>query len=188
MIHLLRRDSQTVWQQHELKNRLNYYREIYEKKRLPRYKLARLFHTPYKENLDREELLKIHEHYHPKFKKWIEEKQVLPLAEIEEEVYTKVKPETLEKENYLKLKLDILKDILSACEYCENKCKINRNEGKIGKCGVDNQAYVSSAFIHMGEESPIVPSGTIFFYGCTMTCSFCQNFDISHEFDIERFR
>ncbi|MHA1593055.1 MAG: radical SAM protein [Candidatus Heimdallarchaeaceae archaeon] len=188
MLPLLRRDSMTVWQQHELKDRLNHYREIFEKKRLPRYKLARLFHTPFKENLDQEELLKIHEHYYPKFKEWIETKQVLPLAEIEEEVFTKVKPETLEKENYLKLKLDILKEILSACEYCENKCKINRTERKIGKCGVDNYAYVSSAFIHMGEESPVVPSGTIFFYGCTITCSFCQNFDISHEFDIERFR
>ena len=95
MLPLLRRDSMTVWQQHELKDRLNHYREIFEKKRLPRYKLARLFHTPFKENLDQEELLKIHEHYYPKFKEWIETKQVLPLAEIEEEVFTKVKPETL---------------------------------------------------------------------------------------------
>ena len=64
MLPLLRRDSMSVWQQHELKDRLNHYREIFEKKRLPRYKLARLFHTPFKENLDQEELLKIHEHYY----------------------------------------------------------------------------------------------------------------------------
>ncbi|MCK4895927.1 MAG: hypothetical protein KAS47_03910, partial [Candidatus Heimdallarchaeota archaeon] len=92
----------TVWQQHELKDRLNHYREIFEKKRLPRYKLARLFHTPFKENLDQKELLKIHEHYYPKFKEWIKEKQALPLAEIEEEVFSKIKPEILDQENYLK--------------------------------------------------------------------------------------
>ena len=31
----------------------------------------------------------------------------------------------------------------------------------------------------MGEEAPLIPSGTLFFAGCTFNCCFCQNHDIS---------
>ena len=43
MYSLFRRDVMTIWQQVELQNRLIHYREIFQGKRLPRYKLARLF-------------------------------------------------------------------------------------------------------------------------------------------------
>ena len=33
--------------------------------------------------------------------------------------------------------------------------------------------------MHFGEEAPLIPSGTIFFTGCTFSCVFCQNYDIS---------
>ncbi len=42
---------------------------------------------------------------------------------------------------------------------------------------------MASAAPHFGEERPLVGaggSGTIFFGGCSLLCSFCQNFDISH--------
>jgi len=185
---LLRRDTMTVWQQFELQDRLVAYREIFQGKRIPRYKLARLFYVPIDEKKTKEELMEIHEHYHPKFKKWIEEKQTLSLEEVEKEVYSKNKEKEIKDNNYLKLKVTIVQDILSACEFCENKCKANRAEGEIGKCGIDGQAYISSAFVHMGEESPIIPSGTIFFTGCTLKCAFCQNHDISQEFSFERFK
>ena len=168
MWSLLRRDAMTVWQQVELKSRLVKYREIFQNKRLPRYKLARLFHVPFNEKMKKDELMEIHEHYQPKFKEWLEEKQQYSIEDIEKEVFSKYKEEEIEKNNYLKLKVKILNDVLSACEFCENRCKANRVEGKIGNCGVDGKAYVSSAFIHMGEEAPIIPSGTIFFYGCTL--------------------
>jgi len=188
MYSLLRRDAMTVWQQVELENRLVHYREIFQGKRLPRYKIARLFYVPFNEYKDKEDLMKIHEHYHPKFIEFLETKQTMKLDEIEQEVYSKYTEEELEKNNYLKLKSTIFNKILFACEFCETRCKTNRAEGKVGKCGVDGEAYVSSAFIHMGEESPIIPSGTIFFYGCTIDCQFCQNWDISHEFNIQNFK
>jgi putative pyruvate formate lyase activating enzyme len=31
----------------------------------------------------------------------------------------------------------------------------------------------------VGEEAPLIPSGTIFFQGCNFGCVFCQNYDIS---------
>ncbi|OLS32319.1 MAG: hypothetical protein HeimAB125_10160 [Candidatus Heimdallarchaeota archaeon AB_125] len=185
---VLRRDTMTVWQQVEFKERLVHYREIFQGKRIPRYKLARLFYVPFDEYKDRDELMNIHEKNHPKFKKWVAEKQFLSLEEVEKEVESVYKDKDLANNNYLSLKLTVLKNMLSACEFCENKCKANRSEGDVGQCGVDGNAYVSSAFIHMGEESPIVPSGTIFFLGCTMDCQFCQNWDISHEFGLERIK
>jgi putative pyruvate formate lyase activating enzyme len=44
---------------------------------------------------------------------------------------------------------------------------------------IPKESYVSSAFLHHGEEAPLVPSGTIFFQGCNFECVFCQNYDIS---------
>ncbi|MCG3221310.1 MAG: hypothetical protein H7641_08015, partial [Candidatus Heimdallarchaeota archaeon] len=147
---LLRNDAMSVWQQFELKDRLVNYREIFQGKRTPRYKLARLFYVPVDERKSLKDLLDIHEHYYPKFKEWLEEKQTLPLEEVEKEVFTQHKEEEVHENNYLKLKVMITKDILSACEFCENRCRADRAGGKIGNCGVDGQAYISSAFVHMG--------------------------------------
>ena len=43
---------------------------------------------------------------------------------------------------------------------------------------------IASAVIHRGEEPPLVTgkgSGTVFFTGCTLKCSFCQNVQISSD-------
>ncbi|MCX6142565.1 MAG: radical SAM protein [Ignavibacteriales bacterium] len=42
---------------------------------------------------------------------------------------------------------------------------------------------ISSAAPHFGEEAPLTGrkgSGTIFFTSCTLKCTYCQNYDISH--------
>jgi Uncharacterized Fe-S protein PflX, homolog of pyruvate formate lyase activating proteins len=44
---------------------------------------------------------------------------------------------------------------------------------------LDRRSRVASYFIHIGEEAPLVPSGTIFFTGCNLRCVYCQNWDIS---------
>ncbi|MHA2252070.1 MAG: radical SAM protein [Candidatus Kariarchaeaceae archaeon] len=81
--------------------------------------------------------------------------------------------------SFFDLKIMLTEKILRNCEFCERKCGANRIEGELGTCGVGNIAAVSSAFLHRGEEGPLVPSGTIFFAGCTFKCVFCQNFSIS---------
>ncbi len=78
----------------------------------------------------------------------------------------------------LDLKVQLAKKLAGRCSLCEWKCGINRLNGEIGVCRV-TRPRVSSAFIHMGEEPPITPSGTIFFSGCNFKCVFCQNWDIS---------
>lgn len=76
-------------------------------------------------------------------------------------------------------------DQLKKCECCPRGCRVNRLEGKIGFCGVGSCIQISHAGLHFGEEPPISGtrgSGTIFFSGCNLRCVFCQNFQISQEF------
>lgn len=73
---------------------------------------------------------------------------------------------------------------LDRCELCPRRCAVDRSAGAIGVCRVGREAHVASAAPHFGEEAPLVGtrgSGTIFFSGCNLRCSFCQNRDISHE-------
>lgn len=79
--------------------------------------------------------------------------------------------------SYLDLKIEIAKNLFHKCVFCQRRCEINRNN-EIGICGVQDPK-IASEFLHMGEETPLVPSHTIFFTGCTFKCVYCQNWDIS---------
>ncbi len=83
----------------------------------------------------------------------------------------------------LDLKIEISERILQSCHFCERECGASRYEGETGVCGVGEKAKVASEFIHVGEESELVPSYTVFFSGCTFNCQFCQNWDISQNPD-----
>lgn len=72
---------------------------------------------------------------------------------------------------------------LEKCTLCPRRCGANRIKGYVGTCSTGIQAIVSSAAPHFGEEDCLrgnQGSGTIFFSGCNLRCTFCQNFDISH--------
>jgi putative pyruvate formate lyase activating enzyme len=85
--------------------------------------------------------------------------------------------ETEPKRSLLDLKIEISNRIFRDCIFCERRCHIDRTE-KSGNCKV-KQATIASEFLHLGEESILIPSYTIFFSGCTFHCVFCQNWDIS---------
>ncbi len=73
---------------------------------------------------------------------------------------------------------------LASCELCPRGCRVNRLEDERGFCRTGRKAVFSSFGPHFGEEDPLVGqggSGTIFFTHCNLLCSFCQNYDISHE-------
>ena len=73
--------------------------------------------------------------------------------------------------------------MLTCCTLCPRGCRINRLAGERGVCRTGEYAEVASYGPHFGEESVLVSkhgSGTIFFCGCSLTCAFCQNYDISH--------
>lgn len=72
---------------------------------------------------------------------------------------------------------------LASCRLCPRSCGVNRISGETGFCGIGRRARISAFNPHYGEESPLVGkkgSGTIFFSGCNLLCSFCQNYDVSH--------
>ncbi len=80
----------------------------------------------------------------------------------------------------LDLKIELARRMLLECNLCERKCGVDRSKGIPGACGV-LVPRISSEFLHMGEEPCLVPSHTIFFAGCNLTCIFCQNWDISQQ-------
>lgn len=68
------------------------------------------------------------------------------------------------------------------CRLCPRNCGVDRLSGKRGFCGESSQPRVALATLHRGEEPPLCGtggSGAVFFSGCTLKCSFCQNCDIS---------
>jgi putative pyruvate formate lyase activating enzyme len=72
---------------------------------------------------------------------------------------------------------------LICCKLCPRQCGVNRLANERGVCRIGEYAEVASYGPHFGEESVLVGkhgSGTIFFCGCSLTCAFCQNYDISH--------
>ena len=71
---------------------------------------------------------------------------------------------------------------MKECCLCPRNCGINRFEGQKGFCGVDSEVMVARAALHMWEEPCISGkegSGAVFFSGCSLGCSFCQNRTIS---------
>ena len=76
-----------------------------------------------------------------------------------------------------------MSDLYANCSQCPRKCGIDRNCNP-GFCGEKKSIRIASACLHFGEEPLITVfggSGTIFFTGCTLRCSFCQNYQISQD-------
>ena len=68
------------------------------------------------------------------------------------------------------------------CKLCPRVCKVDRTAGERGFCGCPDKALVAKAMIHHWEEPALAGSGgsgAIFFGGCTLGCSYCQNSVIS---------
>ena len=71
---------------------------------------------------------------------------------------------------------------VSHCMLCPRNCGADRARGALGFCGCPETALVAKAMIHRWEEPALAGpggSGAVFFGGCTLRCSFCQNAAIS---------
>ena len=74
--------------------------------------------------------------------------------------------------------------LLEKCVLCPHECKVNRNEGKLGRCKAGKNIKIALANLHYFEEPCISGengSGTVFFSGCNLNCKYCQNYKISQE-------
>ena len=70
------------------------------------------------------------------------------------------------------------------CQLCPRRCGVDRSAGKTGYCGCPDVAVVAKAMLHKWEEPALAGSGgsgAIFFGGCTLGCSYCQNRAISRK-------
>lgn len=80
--------------------------------------------------------------------------------------------------NYLELsddefeaRIDDLMGRYADCDLCAYDCRVDRTDGRVGTCQVDDTVYVSSYFPHFGEEDCLKGwngSGTIFLTNCNM--------------------
>lgn len=89
----------------------------------------------------------------------------------------------LYREGKLQDLIDQAIEIMRDCRLCPRECKVDRLSGEVGYCQTGRKAKVASFNAHFGEEAPLVGrngSGTIFISYCSLLCSFCQNFEISH--------
>jgi Uncharacterized Fe-S protein PflX, homolog of pyruvate formate lyase activating proteins len=79
--------------------------------------------------------------------------------------------------------MDIYK-LLEKCELCPRKCGVNRLNGEKGYCKAGKDVKIARVMLHLWEEPCIScgkGSGAVFFSDCSLSCVFCQNFDISQE-------
>ena len=164
---ILRPDSISVWKNEELLKRFPMYRGIINNKKIARYLIAKSIECEYdtKDTIEHlENLLK---------KKSVEFNELLknPTEDL--------KNRSIASKNYITLAEELAIRYLENCNFCERQCAVNRIDGETGFCNISKDSYVSSAFLHTGEEAPLIPSGTIFFQGCNFGCVFCQNYDIS---------
>ncbi len=76
--------------------------------------------------------------------------------------------------------------MIPMCKVCPRQCGVIREDTVFsdGVCGMPAFPRVARAALHFGEEPCISGkngSGTVFFSGCTLSCVFCQNSEISHK-------
>ncbi len=161
----IRPDSLHVLEDEEVKGVLERYIEIVNNKTFANFFLLRSFEVEIPKDANLNELLSLHDDLIKDFK---------------ENESKKLK---FYKTNLLTLKKIIASEILKECQFCELKCKVDRTKDQKGFCKVGNEIRISSEFIHMGEESFITPSHTIFFWSCNMQCIFCQNYTISYRLE-----
>ena len=75
-------------------------------------------------------------------------------------------------------------ELLEQCKICPHECKINRNNGQVGRCKSTDKVKIALYSTHNFEEPCISGekgSGTVFFSNCNLNCVFCQNYEISQD-------
>lgn len=167
---MLRPDSIAVWRDVEVKTRLRHYYGVMRGVRPAKYRVAKRVPVELEKGASLEDMWRIHDER-------VEEFNGLYSAVADDP--SRIENMSVPSYSLLDLKADIALKIAEECKLCEWKCGVNRLKGEKGVCGLSGEVRVASAFLHMGEEAPLVPSGTIFFTGCSFKCVFCQNWDIS---------
>ncbi len=95
----------------------------------------------------------------------------------------------LYKTGELQRRAEALEARLSSCDICPHHCGVNRLAGQRGFCRSGDKPSISSFCAHHGEEPALSGtrgSGTIFFGNCNMRCVYCQNYQISQDYELQK--
>ncbi len=171
-VYLIRPDAYTVWSDPDVRERLSWYYAVMRNEKPAKFMIAKRIESPenpYKID-DEKELWKIHQ---------VLEKEFMNTWKKIREGSLRYDELSIPRHSFLDVKIVLAYKLMDPCRLCEWRCRARRLEGKWGICMVDKTAIVHSYFHHLGEEGPLVPSGTIFYGGCNFRCAYCQNWDIS---------
>jgi putative pyruvate formate lyase activating enzyme len=89
----------------------------------------------------------------------------------------------------LKERVEKLEAMLASCNICPRDCRVNRLNDEIAACYSGYKPIVSAYVPHFGEEPQLVGThgvGNIFFGNCNLRCVYCQNYQISQNWRIEK--
>ncbi|UCE09238.1 MAG: pyruvate formate lyase-activating protein, partial [Candidatus Thorarchaeota archaeon] len=170
MWRFVRPDALRVWSNPEALKRLKRYRAILNGETTAKYLLSKTVSCDCDLEIETDELWKTHSDLSARFRK-IVERHDTDKSDPGEPITNGA--------NFLDLKIELAQRMLKDCHFCERKCGADRTRDSSGWCKLGEESRISSAFLHSGEEAPLVPSGTIFFASCCFGCVFCQNHDIS---------
>ncbi|AEM39370.1 Radical SAM domain protein [Pyrolobus fumarii 1A] len=169
-----RPDAVHVWFDEDVKRRLSWYYSVMKDMKPAKFMIVKKIDAgedPAK--LDTEALWELHDRLSN------EAKRLWRLAVNDRFGWRDLREIPEPRFSLLDVKVELAHRTLRACTFCERRCRVDRRAGKVGVCRLDWRVYVHSWFHHLGEEAPLVPSGTIFYGGCNFRCVFCQNWDIS---------
>lgn len=159
---LYRPDAVVVWENPVVRERLRWYYAVMRDVAPAKFHIAaRVEAPPDYASFDDERLWRLHEELGKAFdEEWHRQKERPDVSSVRRE---------LPKASFLDVKIELARRQLRRCMLCERRCGVDRTAGR-GACLLDHKARVASFFLHLGEEAPLVPSGTIFFSGCNFRC------------------
>ena len=168
---LYRPDAVVVWDSPVVRERLRWYYSVMRSSAPAKFHIAaRVEAPPDYASMGDEELWRLHERLGEVFDdEWRRQKEKPDISLVKKE---------LPRASFLDVKIELGRRQLRRCMLCERLCGVDRTARR-GACLLDHKPRVASFFHHLGEEAPLVPSGTVFFSGCNFRCVYCQNWDIS---------
>ena len=89
----------------------------------------------------------------------------------------------------LQERVDRLYAMLSACTVCPRNCGNDRLAGVLASCASAERPIVSAYAPHFGEEPTLSGTrgaGNIFFGNCNLRCVYCQNYQISQDYPVQK--
>ncbi len=89
----------------------------------------------------------------------------------------------------LERRAEALEARLASCNICPRECGVNRLMGETKFCHSGHLPIVSTVCAHRGEEPALSGSrgsGTIFFGNCNLRCVYCQNYQISQDYQAQQ--